>query len=141
MFADFRVHGLNEKGGPDFLYAAPDITAYAAFSKESRMKFANATKLHRKSGEAPHFVFPIIRCRPVVKALEKGRVQPMYAKVREHGAPVQGARIGGKLESVGLKDSQPKTELKSLISLLTCHRKSAPQDDKSVWGEGNRRSS
>jgi hypothetical protein len=31
-----------------------------------------------------------------VKALEKGRVQPMYAKVREHGAPVQGARLGGK---------------------------------------------
>jgi hypothetical protein len=29
----------------------------------------------------------------VVKALEKGRVQPMYAKVREHGAPVQGARL------------------------------------------------
>jgi hypothetical protein len=32
----------------------------------------------------------------VVKALEKGRLQPMYAKVREHGAPVQGARLGGK---------------------------------------------
>jgi hypothetical protein len=30
----------------------------------------------------------------VVKALEKGRVQPMYAKVREHGAPVQGERLG-----------------------------------------------
>jgi hypothetical protein len=25
-------------------------------------------------------------------------VQPMYAKVREHGAPVQGARLGGKPE-------------------------------------------
>jgi hypothetical protein len=50
MFADFRVHGLNKKGDPDFLYAAPDMTACAAFSKESRMKFANATKLHRKSG-------------------------------------------------------------------------------------------
>jgi hypothetical protein len=33
-----------------------------------------------------------------VKALEKGRVQPMYAKVREHGAPVQGARLGGMPE-------------------------------------------
>jgi hypothetical protein len=30
----------------------------------------------------------------MVKALEKGRVQPMYAKVREHGAPVQGERLG-----------------------------------------------
>jgi hypothetical protein len=28
-------------------YAAPDMTACAAFSKESRMRFANATKLHR----------------------------------------------------------------------------------------------
>jgi hypothetical protein len=34
---------------PDFLYAAPDMTACAAFCKESRMKFANTTKLHRKS--------------------------------------------------------------------------------------------
>jgi hypothetical protein len=29
----------------------------------------------------------------MVKALEKGLIQPMYAKVREHGAPVQGARL------------------------------------------------
>jgi hypothetical protein len=37
---------------PDFLYAAPDATAYAAFVKESRKKRTGATKLHRKSGEA-----------------------------------------------------------------------------------------
>jgi hypothetical protein len=37
---------------PDFLYAALDVTAYAAFVKESRKKRAGATKLHRKSGEA-----------------------------------------------------------------------------------------
>ena len=37
---------------PDFLYAALDATAYAAFVKESRKKSAGATKLHRKSGEA-----------------------------------------------------------------------------------------
>jgi hypothetical protein len=30
--------------------------------------------------------------------LEKGRVQPMYAKVREHGAPVQEARLLSKRE-------------------------------------------
>jgi len=42
---------------PDFLYAAPDTTACAAFSKESRMKFANATKLHRKSGGSPTIAF------------------------------------------------------------------------------------
>ena len=35
---------------PDFLHAAPDRFACAAFCKESRMKFARATKLHRKSG-------------------------------------------------------------------------------------------
>ncbi len=33
-------------------YAAPDMSAHAAFSKESRMKFANATNLHRKFGVA-----------------------------------------------------------------------------------------
>ncbi len=37
---------------PDFLYAALDTTACAAFIKESRMKFANANQLHRKSGGA-----------------------------------------------------------------------------------------
>jgi hypothetical protein len=37
---------------PDFLYAALDATAYAAFVKESRKKRAGATKLHRNSGEA-----------------------------------------------------------------------------------------
>ncbi len=57
MFADFRVHGLNKMGDPDFLYAAPDITACAAFSKESRMKFANANNLNRKSGRSPSSFF------------------------------------------------------------------------------------
>jgi hypothetical protein len=42
-----RLPALN----PDFLYAALDATAYAAFVKESRKKRAGATKLHRKSGE------------------------------------------------------------------------------------------
>jgi hypothetical protein len=37
---------------PDFLYVAPSITACAAFSEESRMRLANATELHRKSGGA-----------------------------------------------------------------------------------------
>jgi hypothetical protein len=36
--------------GPDFLYAALDTTARAAFIKESRMKCINANRLHRKSG-------------------------------------------------------------------------------------------
>jgi hypothetical protein len=58
MFADFRVHGLNKMGDPDFLplWHSP-TAARAAFSKESRMKVANATKLHRKSGGSPPFLF------------------------------------------------------------------------------------
>jgi hypothetical protein len=53
MFADFRVHGLKKTGDPDFLYAALNKTACAAFSKESRITCANATKLHRKSRGSP----------------------------------------------------------------------------------------
>jgi hypothetical protein len=37
------------QGDPDFLHAAPDTFACAAFCKESRMKFASATKIDRKS--------------------------------------------------------------------------------------------
>ena len=37
---------------PDFLYVAPSMTACAAFSEESRIRFANAHKLNRKSGGA-----------------------------------------------------------------------------------------
>src|SRR5882762_6299536 len=35
---------------PDFLHGAPPTLACAAFIKESRMKSANASKIHRKSG-------------------------------------------------------------------------------------------
>ncbi len=35
---------------PDFLHGAPPTSACAAFVKESRMKCANASKVHRKSG-------------------------------------------------------------------------------------------
>jgi hypothetical protein len=47
------VRGPNKMGDPDFLQVAPNRFACAAFNKESRMKFANATKLHRKSGGSP----------------------------------------------------------------------------------------
>jgi hypothetical protein len=36
---------------PDFLYAAEETTACAAFIKESRMGFADTMNLDRKSGE------------------------------------------------------------------------------------------
>ncbi len=49
-----RPERPGEKCGadPDFLYAAPDTTTCAAFIKESRMNFASANQLHRKSWEA-----------------------------------------------------------------------------------------
>jgi hypothetical protein len=40
---------------PGFLYAALNTIACAAFTKESRMNFANATKLRRKSGGTHRF--------------------------------------------------------------------------------------
>ena len=42
--------GHQPDGDPDFLHEAPNSFARAAFSKESRIKFANAKKLDRKSG-------------------------------------------------------------------------------------------
>jgi hypothetical protein len=51
-----------------------------------------------------HDLFPMLS-PPVCTYLQEKKkegfahlVQPMYAKVREHGAPVQGARLGGKPE-------------------------------------------
>ena len=44
------------EGDPDFLYAAPDMTARAAFVKESRMKLATNASLFargRSSAEEP----------------------------------------------------------------------------------------
>jgi hypothetical protein len=38
---------------PDFLHGAPPTSTCAAFIKESRMKFADASKLNRKSGVRP----------------------------------------------------------------------------------------
>jgi hypothetical protein len=39
---------------PNFLYATPETPTCAAFIEESRMKFINANKLHRKSGGVGH---------------------------------------------------------------------------------------
>ena len=41
-----------EQANPNFLYSALDTTACAAFIEESRMKCAEANKLHRNSGIA-----------------------------------------------------------------------------------------
>jgi hypothetical protein len=95
----FRVHGLNKMGDPDFL---PSGTHQRPRVRLSVRKAARGSPTPPNStgnpGEAPPFSFPVSRYRPVVKALEKGRLQPMYAKVREHGAPVQGATLVAKRE-------------------------------------------
>jgi hypothetical protein len=58
---DLSIHITNCRGrnkstlchpDPDFLYEAASMTACAAFSRESRLRFANANELHRKSGGA-----------------------------------------------------------------------------------------
>jgi hypothetical protein len=46
---------------PDFLYAALDTVACAAFIEESRMNIAKANKLHRKSGFAKPIFTPLAR--------------------------------------------------------------------------------
>ena len=51
-FANANQLHRNPGSAPDFLYAALDTTACAAFIKESRMKFANANQLHRNPGSA-----------------------------------------------------------------------------------------
>jgi hypothetical protein len=51
------VPGLKKTGDPDFLQTELNRFACAAFSEESRMRFANANKLNRKSGGSPTFVF------------------------------------------------------------------------------------
>jgi hypothetical protein len=43
---------FSDRAYPDFLLLGTTMTPCAAFRKESRMKFANATKLDRKSGGA-----------------------------------------------------------------------------------------
>jgi len=45
-----HISRKNERDAPNFLYSALDRTACAALFKESRMKFREPTKLHRKSG-------------------------------------------------------------------------------------------
>jgi hypothetical protein len=45
--------GRKRRGVPDFLYAALDTTACAAFIKESRMRFAEVTSCTGNPGLAP----------------------------------------------------------------------------------------
>jgi hypothetical protein len=82
-----------------------------------------------------HDLFPMLSL-PVYAYLqgEKRRgfahlLQPMYAKVREHGAPVQGARPGGKpakrLDERTAPRSAPLCQRVSVCRLTAFTRKSA----------------
>jgi hypothetical protein len=46
---------------PDFLYAALDTSAYAAFFTESRTRLSDSNKLHRKSGSVLGYSQPSLR--------------------------------------------------------------------------------
>ena len=50
MLPQVRRSVTGPNGRPDFLHEAPNRFACAAFGKESRMRFANAINLDRKSG-------------------------------------------------------------------------------------------
>ncbi len=54
------VRGTKKLGDPDFLYAVPPMFACAAFCKESRMEFDNATNLDRKSGGSPPLLLDVL---------------------------------------------------------------------------------
>ena len=135
-----HVRGLSrtwveQDGRPGFPVRCTGHDRVCGFQKESRMKFANATKLHRKSGEAPPFSFPASRCRPGGESIGK---RSCATHVRE-SPRTWGTRPGGKAwwEAGKAEDDMTanrRTELKSFISLLTRHRPSqSPRNDK---GEG-----
>jgi hypothetical protein len=56
-----RAALLNPGLTPDFLHAALDRSAYAAFFTESRMGLSDSTKLHRKSGSVLGYSQPSLR--------------------------------------------------------------------------------
>jgi hypothetical protein len=56
---------------PDFLQAAPDTTACAAFIKESRMNFTKANQLYRKSGSSILYKVEDLRALPPAERLER----------------------------------------------------------------------
>jgi hypothetical protein len=80
----------NEGLPPDFLWS---LVALTNLMRLSLLKAAHAVMsgaAYRKSG-SPHLL------------------QPMYAKVREHGAPVQGARLVRKREISGTTNACKRT--------------------------------
>ena len=78
--------------GPDFLYVAPSRTARAAFSKESRMKFAGAAKSTGNPGKrrALQFGLAVICFSVVLQAAPCVEAQQVSAALRT-SAPVPNA--------------------------------------------------
>src|ERR1700691_4594465 len=56
--------------------------------------------------EAPPFSFPVSRCRPVVKALEKVVFNPYTRKSANMGHPSRGQGLVGNRKSRGRNDRQ-----------------------------------
>ncbi len=103
----WSVHGLNRMGDPDFLYAALDRTACAAFIKESRMKCTEADKLHRKSGRSALPKLSLHRShrdrwsKSIRKRSYPAHVRSTARRDRwgEHGAPVLHHSVCGAIWS------------------------------------------
>jgi hypothetical protein len=96
-------------------HGAPPTTACAAFIKESRMKFANAIKLDRKSGAQPlPTLLPrgqktdaggVNSCDYGAKAFEKISLST-HVRWGEHGAPVH---LGPETKFVRFLHNRPGT--------------------------------
>jgi hypothetical protein len=58
----YIIKSRNRMAAPDFLYAALDKSACAAFFTESRMRLIDSNQLHRKSGypdQTGQQIFPL----------------------------------------------------------------------------------
>jgi hypothetical protein len=58
---DWFVFQFLPRTAPDFLYAAPARSAYAAFFTESRMRLVDSNKPNRKSGSVLGYSQPSLR--------------------------------------------------------------------------------
>jgi hypothetical protein len=79
------VRGPKPKGDPDFLPRGA-TNGRVAFIKESRMEFANANKVYRKSGGSPTIAF-VESCRIDHRA--RSGSSRYAAMTHTHGPPDQ----------------------------------------------------
>src|ERR1700733_10751175 len=81
--------GNSSVADPDFLFLAPSMTARAAFSKESRMKFASAAKARGNPGKrrALQFGLAAICLSAVLLAAPRAEAQQVSAALRTSAPP------------------------------------------------------